>query len=195
MAEESVSADSAACKKVCRRCGEAKPLREFHRTKQNKDGHSGACKPCVSAYVIEWQRRYPEKMAAKAARYREKNRERLSRRGKEMRLKEPERLAANRQRYLAKKPFAVTDACRRRRAKLKNAPRVEKYDSLDIANRDGWKCHICGKKVHRRQLSMDHLVPLSRGGDDTPQNVALAHRTCNNRRGPGRLPAQLRLFG
>jgi 5-methylcytosine-specific restriction endonuclease McrA len=195
MADETVCSDLGARKKVCRKCGEAKPLCEFNRTTQNKDGHSGACKSCATAYVLDWQKRYPEKMAAKAARYREKNRERLALRAREIRLRDSERLEANRRRYLAKKPYAITDSCRRRRARLKNAPKIEEYDSLEIAKRDGWKCHICGKRVKRGQLSIDHLVPLSRGGDDTPQNVALAHLRCNSRRGPGRLPAQLRLFG
>ena len=64
-----------------------------------------------------------------------------------------------------------------------------------LAERDGWCCHICKGPVTHRDWSMDHLVPVSAGGDHTYQNVALAHRSCNSRRGAGRLPAQLRLIG
>lgn len=75
------------------------------------------------------------------------------------------------------------------------------YTTAEIARRDNWTCHICAKKV-RRGLSglhpdgptIDHLVPLSAGGDDLAYNVALAHRQCNVRRG-AHGAAQLRLVG
>lgn len=69
----------------------------------------------------------------------------------------------------------------------------------DIANRDNWTCHICGKKVrkniqlsHRLAPSVDHLVPISHGGADVLENTALAHRGCNSSRGT-KGTAQLRL--
>lgn len=65
----------------------------------------------------------------------------------------------------------------------------------DLAERDGWRCHICGGRVTAKTWSMDHLVPISKGGTHTLANVALAHLRCNQRRGAGRLPAQLRLIG
>ena len=68
--------------------------------------------------------------------------------------------------------------------------------SLDeLGDLDGWRCHICGRKVNRAQASADHLVPHSLGGRDEWINLRLAHRRCNSRRGAGRLPAQLLLFG
>lgn len=67
---------------------------------------------------------------------------------------------------------------------------------IDIAERDGWICHICHTKVTRETWSLDHLIPISKGGQHTPENVALAHMVCNARRGVGNyIPAQLRLFG
>lgn len=67
--------------------------------------------------------------------------------------------------------------------------------SLDwLGQRDNWKCHICGGKVSRKDASQDHLIPVSHGGPTTEENIALAHRACNSRRGAGRIPAQLRLM-
>lgn len=86
------------------------------------------------------------------------------------------------------------DQSNRRRARLKNAPIIEKIDRLAIANRDGWRCHICGKKIKRTDLALDHLIPLSKGGPHTSSNLASAHLSCNAKRGPGRIPAQLLLF-
>jgi HNH endonuclease len=42
--------------------------------------------------------------------------------------------------------------------------------------------------------SLDHLIPLSRGGTHEPANVSLAHLRCNVSRGAGRKPAQLWLI-
>jgi len=60
----------------------------------------------------------------------------------------------------------------------------------DIAERDGWCCGICGKPVdpqlvwpHRMSRSLDHIVPLSKGGWHMPENVRLAHVSCNSGRG------------
>lgn len=73
-----------------------------------------------------------------------------------------------------------------------NGP-FEDLTHLEIAERDGWRCHICGKRVTQKNWSLDHLVPVVAGGAHTRANVALAHRNCNAARGPGRIPAQLRL--
>lgn len=77
----------------------------------------------------------------------------------------------------------------------------EPYCNEDIYTRDGWRCHLCGRKVKRtndytRPLSptVDHLIPLSRGGLDAPSNLACAHRLCNSVRSDIGA-AQLILFG
>jgi 5-methylcytosine-specific restriction endonuclease McrA len=38
------------------------------------------------------------------------------------------------------------------------------------------------RRNNRMGASIDHLVPISRGGADQPTNVAAAHLTCNQRR-------------
>lgn len=82
-----------------------------------------------------------------------------------------------------------------RRARVANAPQVERVIRQDIYARDGWRCHLCGKHVKKKEASLDHLVPLSKGGSHVPSNVALAHLRCNVRRGAGYAHAQLRLVG
>lgn len=76
-----------------------------------------------------------------------------------------------------------------RRGRRANAPRGS-YSLRDITTRDGWGCSICGDGVDRTLVypdplcaSVDHVVPLSRGGEDTLANVALAHLVCNQRKG------------
>ena len=40
-------------------------------------------------------------------------------------------------------------------------------------------CHYCGKKVPPEQLTMDHIVPLARGGKSTHGNMVPACHSCN----------------
>lgn len=53
--------------------------------------------------------------------------------------------------------------------------------------RDGYRCQYChrpqGELRHRECLTRDHLIPLSRGGDNEWSNVVTACSTCNTRKG------------
>ena len=43
-------------------------------------------------------------------------------------------------------------------------------------------CHYCNRQVGARNLTMDHLVPLSRGGKSKKGNLVPACKTCNNKK-------------
>lgn len=45
-----------------------------------------------------------------------------------------------------------------------------------IIDRDGGKCQYCGAPGN----SIDHIIPVSKDGDDTPENLILACRSCNS---------------
>ncbi len=59
--------------------------------------------------------------------------------------------------------------------------------------RDNYSCQYCGRKKKelrgRQFLTRDHVVPLSRGGDNAWGNVVTSCSPCNNRKG-GRLPRE-----
>lgn len=40
-------------------------------------------------------------------------------------------------------------------------------------------CHYCGKKFPASELTMDHVVPIARGGTSTPGNIVPSCRSCN----------------
>jgi excisionase family DNA binding protein len=81
-----------------------------------------------------------------------------------------------------------------RRYRLVKGSRCEPVSHAVVAVRDGWLCGICGGKVKKENWSLDHVVPISKGGSHTYDNVVLAHLLCNIRRGAGRLPVQAPLF-
>lgn len=76
-----------------------------------------------------------------------------------------------------------------RRALKLNLP-ADNIRPADIYERDEWVCGICSTPVDRTRAypdpmspSLDHVLPLSRGGHHTLENVTLAHLSCNVRKG------------
>lgn len=49
--------------------------------------------------------------------------------------------------------------------------------------RDAHECQYCGKRPPLRDLNIDHVVPRSRGGQDSWENLVTACRVCNLRKG------------
>jgi len=54
-----------------------------------------------------------------------------------------------------------------------------------VVARDGGVCGLCGEVVSDEALSIDHIVPVARGGTDELDNLQVAHRLCNSRKGAG----------
>lgn len=54
---------------------------------------------------------------------------------------------------------------------------------LRIFERDGYKCHYCNKQLTRFTATLDHLQPVSKGGDNSYANLITACLHCNSRRG------------
>jgi len=81
----------------------------------------------------------------------------------------------------------------RRRRATKAAVRIGRVHYQTIMERDRMVCGICHKKAKLEDLSFDHIVPLSKGGPHTDDNIQVAHRLCNARRGAsGKMPVQTR---
>lgn len=49
-----------------------------------------------------------------------------------------------------------------------------------ILQRDGHRCQYCGSEFN---LTIDHVIPLSKGGQDTWENLVTACLSCNNMKG------------
>lgn len=55
-------------------------------------------------------------------------------------------------------------------------------DRAEILERDGDLCGLCGGPIDPADYHVDHIVPISLGGADEPNNVQLAHPSCNRRK-------------
>ncbi len=61
-----------------------------------------------------------------------------------------------------------------------------------IYMRDKFRCQYCGERKQANELTLDHILPRSRGGDNAPVNVVAACVTCNGRKG-NRTPSEARM--
>ena len=61
-----------------------------------------------------------------------------------------------------------------------------------IYMRDKFRCQYCGEKKAASELTLDHILPRSRGGDNSPFNVVTACPSCNQRKG-NRTPSEARM--
>lgn len=67
-----------------------------------------------------------------------------------------------------------------------------KLNRRNIFARDNSMCQFCGKHFSSTQLSIDHVIPRSRGGRSTWENLVCACVKCNVKKG-GRTPAEANL--
>jgi len=64
-----------------------------------------------------------------------------------------------------------------------------KFNRRNIFARDENRCQYCGKKFPTTELSLDHVIPRSRGGKSSWENIVCSCARCNARKG-GRLPEE-----
>jgi 5-methylcytosine-specific restriction endonuclease McrA len=67
-----------------------------------------------------------------------------------------------------------------------------RFNRRNIFARDGNRCQYCGKRFPTSELSLDHVVPRSRGGDTSWENVVCSCVKCNVKKG-GRTPQEARM--
>ncbi len=54
---------------------------------------------------------------------------------------------------------------------------------LTVFERDDYRCHYCSKQLTRFTATLDHIEPVSRGGDNSLDNLVTACLHCNSQRG------------
>ncbi len=89
---------------------------------------------------------------------------------------------------LAGKEYKRSTNNNRKRARRYHCSYDSSIRRIEVFERDGWRCRICGRKTPKRLLgknkpnapTLDHILPLSLGGGHTWNNVQCACRQCNS---------------
>jgi 5-methylcytosine-specific restriction endonuclease McrA len=69
-------------------------------------------------------------------------------------------------------------------------PQEVRFTRKNIYLRDKSKCQYCGRRAPTKELNLDHIIPISRGGRSTWENVVCCCVPCNSRKGD-RLPHEV----
>ena len=172
--------------KKCSRCEQVKQLSEFAPRKEGRLGRMSQCHECCREAIRLYRIKNPYTPKPKRAKkseaelkaiskqyskaYYERNKKRKNELAKLWKQANPEKLA---------------DYNHVRRAR-KYKVAYERIDALVVANRDNWICQICFEPIdssltYPNQLyrSVDHIIPLSKGGTHVYENVQIAHLRCN----------------
>jgi 5-methylcytosine-specific restriction endonuclease McrA len=69
--------------------------------------------------------------------------------------------------------------------RYERTPRVAvRLTRRNVMFRDGHECQYCGlRPAHRTDLNIDHVLPRSRGGEDSWENLVTSCRPCNLKKG------------
>lgn len=186
----------------CTKCALVKPLDQFSPSNKASTGLQQRCKACCAAWQREYRRRCPDAVRESTERckrtesYREKCRVRARARRlhagdgiklyqREWRRRNPGKQAEYQRRWDEKNPERIR-ASRLAQAYLR---RVRRYgrDAVGVATAQavagriemwGGLCWMCGAPA----TTIDHVIPIRRGGTHWPANLRPACRSCNARK-------------
>lgn len=163
--------------KRCPTCSETKLASGFYKDSRRSDGLYARCKDCHNRRAVPGQKAYH---AANRARVREWNRKAVDKF-----LSVPGRKAAQIERLQAwNAANPISKAVREQKRRARKAGTVndftrEQWEALKVAY--GHRCVYCGQ--HTKRLTMDHVIPLSKGGEHTARNIVPACKSCNSKKG------------
>ena len=142
-----------------------------------------------TARQAAWRTANPDKVRAGRAAHYAANPEKARARSAAYRKANPDKVRAGFAAWQKANPDKTRAAYHRRRALLRGGI-VEHFTDLEIFKRDNWLCGICGEPIDRSRRhpdpgspSLDHIIPISKGGWHVRANTQAAHLTCNIRKG------------
>lgn len=164
-------------KRFCPCCKEIKTLDNFTKNKARKDGFKVYCKACQKAKREETR----EYNIAKSREWREANPERFAEKRDAWMQTHPQSKNPTRKNWEKANTLKLREI--KKRYKLRREGwEVGQVDYLEILIRDNFVCHICGTDVEPDDIHFDHVIPLSKGGQHSTDNIHVAHSRCNIRK-------------
>ena len=162
--------------KICSSCLIEKAVQEFHKSKRGEFGVGSWCKECRKKYKREHYLKNEERIIQEKKDYYYANRDILNYKKKIYRLNNKEKLKEIHRRY-----SICRKHCNTRRARIKKLKAdftTEKW--LNVLEYFDYLCAYCREKSDENEtLEQEHVIPLSKGGGYTADNIIPACRRCN----------------
>lgn len=161
--------------KTCRKCRVPKPVEEFHRKRAGLFGRDSICKLCSKVKTEGWRAKNPG-----ALRLAKEHRSPASVKAAQDRWRAKHGLAYERARYIRRQGDPAQKAVYRAGQQAAKNRRRAAGELTAATVREVLKapCAYCGGKA----TSIDHVLPVSRGGTNTRENLAPACADCNRRK-------------
>ncbi|MGE0541220.1 MAG: HNH endonuclease [Dehalococcoidia bacterium] len=168
--------------KTCTKCGQAFPHTPEFFDRNGKQGLRPDCKPCRYIQNRKWVTANPHKYAEYTGRWREKHREQYNAYDREYRERTRERRRQQQAESRANNRIRFRSYNAKRYAMLLAAEGT--YSATDIERlyaEQGGLCRWCSCSLDTG-YEIDHVIPLSRGGSNGPENLAVTCTSCNRRK-------------
>lgn len=181
---------------LCPRCGEVKSLDEFGSNRSKANGKNSYCKVCVreisasrKEYKRAWDAAHKNELNERSRQWAMDHKEKRSEISRKSYLKNRDKALEWKRKYYQenKEKYAEWErraheknphihlAAKSRYMARQHGCEVIPYDRKAVYERDGGRCRYCGKATK----AVDHVLPLSRGGPDSFENVVLCCHSCN----------------
>lgn len=176
--------------KKCTKCGTVKSLDQFHRKSTGKFGRAPHCKECVSVNKANHYTENRDRLTAYKRDYYKRNTDTLSQRNKQWRSQNQTYLSEYKRTYYRENKERLSDQMRQyqkdnidrwlldshRRRMLKSVSAFDGSSNQDVIARWGEFCYLGGERVAQdgkplENFHLEHVVPLSRGGSHTIDNL------------------------
>ena len=160
-------------------------VKEYNKKWQKKNPEK------VKEIVRKWQKKNPEKVKERQRKYREENPEKVKERHRKYREENPEKVKELVRKWREENPDKVKaqrvngSYVRRVRELNTGAPLKTKLTAggLDLLiQRQDFRCASCNKDI-TQDNHLDHMIPLSRGGTNSMDNVQYLCSVCNLTKG------------
>ena len=160
-------------KAKCTKCKQTKPSTEFNRCNIKVSGLQEKCRDCDNSWTKTWSKENSEYRSVYHADWYEINKEDKKRKNRE---------------WFRLNPGKQVQYDHKRRSRVYDAF-VEEVSYEVLRERDGDGCFVCGQKIDFTLVypdpmyrTLEHIVPLSKGGEHSYNNTALSHLVCNQRK-------------
>jgi 5-methylcytosine-specific restriction endonuclease McrA len=198
---------SIIAEKRCTKCGKTKQLDDFPKQARHKDGRHSWCKKCHSKASAAWNKSNPEKFRAHQRKWfrkwcvenPEKARENGRNNSRKWAAKNPDKIREKNRNWARANPEKVRkwfyrwldsnrdkfmQNVRNRYARKKNAGgKITVKEWRALKEKYNYTCLCCRRREPEIKLTLDHVLPLVKGGRNIIDNAQPLCGSCNSSKG------------
>jgi len=165
--------------KTCRKCNKEKPAKEFDVNPRVSSGYYSTCQECRRATANAWKRANKDRIRE----YEEKNRDHLRELRREWHIRNHDRFLATRRKHYRTPKARLYGLLRMHERRVAKDGKVTPDQVRELKARQK-KCYYC-KRLFNDTLksTLDHVIPLNKGGQHDISNIVLACKSCNSKKG------------